>query len=767
MVNEDTILENLNEPQKEAVRQTEGPVLILAGAGSGKTRTIVHRIAYLIHVKHVSPRRIVAVTFTNKASQEMKTRTYEVAGSDAEECLIRTYHSLGLFLLRRLAHYIGYPSDFTIWDDIDQMGTLGAIVEKHVEEKLSRNEIKNIVQSINSFKDQLISPSELSEKVDLEEYQMGDQLQELYHLYEQKKIDSKAVDFADLLYQTVKILRENPEALVGLQARYDYFLVDEYQDTNHAQYVLIKLLSSGKKNLCVVGDDDQAIYTWRGADISNILDFAKDYSEAKVVKLEENYRSTQHVLDLANSVIRNNSNRMDKSLWTQKKEGKKAKLFTLNSDRDESNEIGNMIEALQSEVSLEDIAVLYRTNTQSRLIEEALIKRRINYRVFGGPSFFNRKEIKDLLSYLRLLVNPFDEASFVRIVNTPNRGIGEKTLEKIMAARSEMMDEQRVVPNFISFLKKGHELPLSAKVKINTSALGDWMEDFLEKVKQKADLALLLEDILDSSGLRKVLEDEDNLLGTSRMENVRELKNSLLEFTSQNPDGTLSDYLQEISLFSSTKDSEAESGAVNLMTIHNAKGLEFDSVIIAGLDENIFPHRLALKRDLVEDDEEGMRATGEGEGKQEERRLLYVAITRARRRLLMTRAQNRYMGGYPERFKPSVFIAEMDANLFESINKGSSGQSSGFSRHSSPVTSSYRKKPVPTSTFNNTITAASASSSGSGTVIKSGMRVRHPKFGAGKVFSIEGTGDARKINIFFDDKKSRKFVLKYANLERV
>lgn len=774
------ILENLNEPQKEAVTNTEGPVLILAGAGSGKTRTIVHRIAYLIHEKGVNPNRIAAVTFTNKAAQEMRNRVLEVAGDAALGCTLKTYHSFGLHLLRELCHYISMPRDFTIWDDTDQNGAINLILQSLSMDKLNKTHVKYFAQKIASFKDNLISPEILPEKIDLDEIEFGDQMQEVYHLYEQKKMESMAMDFSDLLYQTVRILQNFPEALDNFHRRYHYFLVDEYQDTNHSQYMFIHLLSQQRNNLCVVGDDDQAIYTWRGADINNILDFNRDYPSALVVRLEENYRSTQPVLDLANNLIRQNRNRMEKALWTQMTSGGIPQLHILTSDLDESQFIAGQVEkALASGVSPSEIAVLYRVNSQSRLIEEALLAKKIVYKVYGGVSFFGRKEVKDVLAYLRFLVNPFDEAALMRLINNPARSIGEKSVEKILNYRDEKTRQENQAVDFLSIFssfqnEEGESISgLNKKAAENLNILAGWMNEIRLKISKKIDFGLLLEDILEQSGLKQAIEEEDRLLGTNRMENIVELKNSMIAYQRNHPDSLLNDYLQEISLYASTSDLNESDEGVCLMTVHNAKGLEFDTVIIVGLDDGIFPHYLAAEKD-------------DGE---EERRLLYVAITRARRQLFLTRTRRRMLQGYVQQSYPSVFLAQMDSNLFNTVDQSqlSSGSYSGgyynaqkggsYPAKSQGYKSYYTNKTAQAKTnseqsrngyaFSNTVESVSGQGTKANGSFKAGDRIRHPNFGIGRVLKLEGSGEACKIHIAFSDNKTRKFILKFTRLEKV
>lgn len=756
------ILENLNLPQKEAVQNTEGPVLILAGAGSGKTRTIVHRIAYLIHEKRVQPGRIVAVTFTNKSTQEMRARVLDIAGNSALDCIVKTYHSLGLYLLRELSAYIDYPRDFTIWDDTDQSSAINGVLKTLGHDKLTKTQVKYIAGKINSFKDNLIPSELLPEKMDLDEMELGEILQEVYHLYEQKKIESRAMDFSDLLYQTVRIMQTFPESLETFHRRYHYFLVDEYQDTNHSQYMLIHLLSQGRQNLCVVGDDDQAIYTWRGADINNILDFNRDFPAAMTVRLEENYRSTQAVLDLANDVIHKNKNRMEKTLWTQEKDGQKPELHILNSDLDESRMIADQIETVLAQgVSPSEIAVLYRVNSQSRLIEEALLHKKIKYTIFGGVSFFGRKEVKDLLAYLRFLANPYDEAALLRLINNPSRGIGDKSIEQVFEFRKKLNYEHGSAVDFLTLFSKIEESGLSKKAVESISELYEWMNEMRTKILRRVDFGMFVEDLLDRSGLRTILEEEDRLLGTARMDNILELKNSMISFQRNQPDALLNDYLQEISLYSNTSDIEETGDDVCLMTVHNAKGLEFDTVFVVGLDEGLFPHFLSANK---------------GDEGEEERRLLYVAITRARRQLFLTRAKKRMLMGFVQQMQPSVFLAQISEGLLEHKDRSLAApgsMSSGIKKFPRPEYSSSFASKVKASEkvpgqFPGMIDSKNVSSTSRGAGgFHSGDKVRHPNFGVGKIFKIEGSGDASKVHIFFSDNKTRKFILKYTRLEKV
>lgn len=732
-IDTDDLLEDLNEPQQDAVQATEGPVLTLAGAGSGKTRTIVHRIAWLIHVKKVFPRRIVAVTFTNKAAQEMQERTFELAGEEARGCLIRTYHSLGLTFLRKYSRYLDLPDSFTIWDDEDQKNAISSIMLRDYQNRFNKTQLRYFVQAISSLKDELLGPDDAEQNEDVAQMEFGEMLVDIYRKYEELKENSQAVDFADLIYLPVLIFESYPDVLNEIYEHYRYFLVDEYQDTNTAQYTLISLISKHSQNLCVVGDDDQAIYGWRGANVANILNFQKDFPQAKIVKLEQNYRSTQPILDLANCVIKNNPERMEKNLWTKNKEGELPILFTIYDDQQEAKAVANLVDQLRKQVSPEEIAVLYRTNAQSRLLEEYLLSLNIPYRVYGGISFFARKEIKDALSYLKFLSNPYDEISFIRMINTPKRGIGSSSRGKIINLRREKEEQRKELVSFFEIVDDAKKV-LSEKIFKTFKKIMTLMDEFAER-SQGADLGFLFEDLMTQSGYFKHVEEEDRLLGTGIMENLIELKNSMLRFQARDPIGGLRQYLQEISLLSDTSE-RSEARGVNLMTAHNSKGLEFSYVLLVGLDENIFPHYLARQEGDIT----------------EERRLFYVAVTRAKKGLYLFRSRRRFWQGHYNDTKPSVFLSEIPKEFYKD---------------------SYEKEPKPFDTsLDESHTRINFYLPPKGDKdlskkFKSGDKISHPTFGKGKIFKMEGSGDATKVFIRFDDGKTRKFILKFTQLEKL
>ena len=494
----------------------------------------------------------------------------------------------------------------------------------------------------------------------------------------------------------------------------------------------------------MVGDDDQAIYGWRGADVSNILDFNRDFPDARVTRLEENYRSSQPILDISNDIIVNNSNRMSKKLWTKQKEGLRPRLYTLRTDLDEAATIAGIIESISVDTSLSEIPVLYRANSQSRLIEEALLSAKIPYRVYGGTSFFDRREIKDTLAYLRFIGNPYDEVSFLRLINTPARGIGEKSVQKLMAYRDESIKELTERPNILEFFLENQDWPLTAKANAAFKTLLNLLQGFHLKARKSIDLGLLFEDVLEKTGLRESFDEEDRLLGSGRIENLAELKGSLLRYQQGNSDGLLADYLQEITLYTNNEEKPSDEKSVNLMTVHNAKGLEFDSVFIVGLDEDVIPHYFAARDGNIE----------------EERRLLYVAITRARRRLYLTRSETRFTQGWQQPTQASRFLQEIDATHLEAI----SGAAKSIARPS-PTMRKPRPNIKPGTGFKNLVDTKSIKKK-STSAYSPGDRVIHSSFGGGRVLRIEGSGPEAKIHIFFDDKKTRKFLVSFTKLEK-
>ncbi|MBQ2872875.1 MAG: UvrD-helicase domain-containing protein [Bacilli bacterium] len=623
-------LNGLNKEQREAVTHINGPMLVLAGAGSGKTRVLTNRIAYLIE-NGIMPENILAITFTNKAAKEMKERVFKLIGPEASSIQISTFHSLGLRLLKENYSKLGYKSNFVILDSDDTLTVVKKIMkEMNLNPKFyNAREIRN---KISSAKNELMSPSQYAK------LEFDQNIIQVYERYNKKLVINNSVDFDDLLLLPIKLFKEYPDTLKYYQEKYKYVLIDEYQDTNEAQYIFSKMLCNNHKNIFVVGDNDQAIYAFRGANFKNILNFEKDYADCKVILLEENYRSTQNILDAANSVIKHNKQRKDKNLWCNNDIGSKVKYIKTDSDKDECSYVSKTIKELHdNNVNYEDIAILYRTNAQSRLIEEEMLKNGIPYKIIGSFYFYNRKEIKDLLCYLRLINNQDDDVSLLRVINTPKRGIGDKTLENLANVANingtslfESIDSGKEL--------KFKELVLSMRDKCENATLTD-----------------MVEIVLNDSGLKEDLVSDKSLESEIRLENLEEFKSITKSYEEEYGVISLTDFLNEISLVSDVSEHQDGNNKVNLMTIHAVKGLEFDNVFVIGMEEGIFPHYNSIN--------EGTMAAIE-----EERRLCYVAITRARKNLWMLNAKKRMLFGNTQINMPSRFMDEIDSKYLDIEN---------------------------------------------------------------------------------------------------
>jgi len=743
-------LETLNPPQLEGVINTEGPCMLIAGAGSGKTRVLTYRIAHLMS-KGVDPFNIMALTFTNKASREMRERIEGVVGHDARNLWMGTFHSVFARLLRSEAHHLGYPNSFTIYDTDDSKSLIKQIVK---EMGLDETQYKpNVVYNrISAAKNRLVSWQEYATNAALigdDAANMRPEIANIYKNYSLRCFRSGAKDFDDLLFNTDKLFKEHLDVLNKWQQRIKYLLVDEFQDTNLCQYFIIRKLSAVRQNICVVGDDAQSIYAFRGADISNILNFEKDYPDLKIIKLEQNYRSTNTIVKAANSVIAKNKAQIPKDVWTSNEDGNLIELIKAVSDNEEGKLIASSIfeEKMQHQVKFSDFVILYRTNSQSRALEEALRRMNIKYKVVGGLSFYQRKEIKDLLAYLRFSINQQDEASFRRIINLPKRGIGDSTVDKIVvAANDHTMSIWDVLQNATSFL--------------GGRAVGQ-IDDFVSMIKrfeveiQKKDAYEAASEIAKSSGLLRELYADKTVEGLSRYENIQELLNAIKEFTDdpEREDKGLGAFLQEVSLVTGQdEDKDKDPEKVTLMTIHMAKGLEFGYVYIAGLEEDLFPSQMMLSS----------RAELE-----EERRLFYVAITRAKKRLFLSYALTRYRFGRLKNCEPSRFLDDVDKNYVKVsakyIGADSVPSNSSFARSfvsgikktlsSKPLTKANAYKP--TADFAPSDTA----------LLKEGMKVEHPKFGFGQVMKMDESGADRKAKINFTDFGEKTLLLSFAKLK--
>ncbi len=623
------LLDGLNEKQKEAVVKSEGPLLVLAGAGSGKTKVLTTRVAYLILELGIDPSNILAITFTNKAAKEMKERIISMIGNIGYKIQISTFHSFGLMLIRENYELLGLDKNFTILDSDDSQTIIKKICkDKGLDPKVYNP--KMIRNKISGAKNELMDPKEYEKYAftDVEE-----KIVSIYERYEEKLRISNSLDFDDLLMLPIKLFEKNPEVLKKYQERFKYVMIDEYQDTNKAQYILTKMISAKYKNICVVGDNDQSIYAFRGADYKNILNFEKDYQNPEVIMLEENYRSTKNILGVANSVIRNNKERKDKNLWTSNEEGAKIKYHKANDEKDEAfHVIQGVKKLLQEGVDKKDIAILYRTNAQSRNLEEAFLRENIPYKVVGSFYFYKRKEIKDLICYLKLLYNPHDDISLTRVINVPKRGIGLRTIENLM---------EEATNNHVSMydaISSGKELVF---------------KNVIEKIRSKQEglsLTELVDFILDETGMRAELESEKSLEADIRLENLEEFKTITKHFEERDGIVSLESFLEEISLVADIEEHKENTDVVTLMTVHSSKGLEFDYVFLVGMEEGIFPHSNSFS---------------DYEGLEEERRLCYVAVTRAKKSLELVNARKRTIFGQESYNMPSRFIEEMDKDYLD------------------------------------------------------------------------------------------------------
>lgn len=762
------LLTGMNDQQAEAVQTTEGPLLIMAGAGSGKTRVLTHRIAYLIDEKMINPWNILAITFTNKAAREMRERAVALNPATSET-LIATFHSMCVRILRREADHIGYNRNFTIVDPGEQRTLMKRILKNLNLDPKKWNE-RAILGTISNAKNDLLDEIAY-------EHQAGDMYTQIvakcYKAYQEELRRSEAMDFDDLIMMTLRLFDKNPDVLAYYQQRYQYIHVDEYQDTNHAQYQLVKLLASRFKNICVVGDADQSIYGWRGADMQNILDFEKDYPEAKVVLLEENYRSTKKILQAANDVIKNNRNRRPKKLWTQNDEGEQIVYYRANDERDEAVFVASTIDNIVREKvkNFKDFAVLYRTNAQSRTIEEALLKSNIPYTMVGGTKFYSRKEIRDVISYLNLIANTSDNISFERVVNEPKRGVGPGTLEKLRNFAYEQN---------MSLLDASANIMLSPIKGKAAQGVYDFANMILNLRDQLDGLSITdtVEAILDKSGYLDALSMQQTLESQSRIENIEEFMSVTKNFDETNTDGTedetgidrLGRFLNDLALIADTDDGEAEAAEVTLMTLHAAKGLEFPVVFLIGMEEGVFP----LSRASEEPDE-----------LEEERRLAYVGITRAEEILFLTNANTRTLFGKTSYNRPSRFLREISDDLLQyqglarpanssfgvrftkeepiQFGHGMSLQQALQTRKANAQPQKHTGGAQPFSKATGGLPFSKASDSGnSATDWEIGDIAHHKKWGDGTVLEVTGSGKTQELKIKFPEVGLKKVLASVA-----
>ena len=725
-----SLVKNMNTEQSEAVRTTEGPLLIMAGAGSGKTRVLTHRIAYLLDEKDVSPYNILAITFTNKAAKEMKARVEQLVGEEAQVIWMSTFHSMCVRILRRDADRIGIERNFTIIDPTDQKSVIKDVLKnENIDSK--RFEPRMFIGAISNLKNELKTPEDAQNEANDYHSQM---VATVYKGYQRQLSRNEALDFDDLIMTTINLFERVPEALEYYQNKFQYIHVDEYQDTNKAQYTLIKLLANKFKNLCVVGDSDQSIYGWRGADIQNILSFEEDYPNAKTIFLEQNYRSTKTILNAANEVIKNNTERKPKGLWTANTGGDKINYYEATTERDEAEYVVKEIMKHQRNgKKYSDMAILYRTNAQSRVLEETFMKSNIPYTMVGGQKFYDRKEIKDLLSYLRVIANSNDDISLQRIINVPKRGVGPSSVEKI---------QTYAVQNNISMFDALGEVDfigLSKKVTQECISFYEMIQNLI-KEQEFLEISEIVEEVLVKSGYRDMLDREQTLESRSRLENLDEFMSVPKDYEENTPleEQSLINFLTDLSLVADIDEADTESG-VTLMTMHSAKGLEFPIVFIMGMEESLFPHIRAIKSD---DDHE----------MEEERRICYVAITRAEETLYITNATTRMLFGRSQSNMPSRFLKEIPENLMESHSgskrqtiqpKAKPTQKRGFSKR---TTSS--KKQVTSSDW------------------KVGDKVTHKAWGEGMVSNVNEKNGSVELDIIFKSEGPKRLLAQFAPIEK-
>lgn len=775
------ILQGLNSPQKEAVTTVEGPVMVIAGAGSGKTKALTHRIAYMIQ-EGINPFSIMALTFTNKAAKEMKDRIMKLVDPHAARNVwMGTFHSIFARILRIEAQHLGFTPDFTIYDTDDSKQLINAILKER-ELDTKAYPAKYILHRISMAKSALYTPEDYCNNFDIQQQDLRANkplIGEIFKTYNNRLQRANAMDFDDILFYTNVLLRDFPEILYKYQQRFEYILVDEYQDTNYAQYLIIRRIAAMRENICVVGDDAQSIYGFRGANIQNILNFKNDYPEQRLIRLEQNYRSTKTIVNAANSVIDHNKDQIKKKVWSDKEEGELITVLRATSDNEEGTLVANSIFGykMSRQLNNKDFAILYRTNSQSRSIEEALRKQDIRYRIYGGLSFYDRKEVKDLLAYFRVVINPHDEQALLRIINYPARGIGKTTIERLMVVADE---RQKGIWDVIS----SEEEPMP---KDFNSGTVNKLRNFATMIKSfqtllnKQNAIELAKHICNTVGIIKDLKEDDTPEGLARVQNIEELLNAIMEFSDKQVDEvtgeqnevTLNKFMEDVALLTDQdKKDDEDDDYVTLMTIHSAKGLEFPYVYIVGLEENLFP---------------GIQSLSTREDLEEERRLFYVALTRAETKLVLSYAESRYRWGNLTLSEPSRFIEEIDQSLIERTRKASFRGTSSFNEginFSNPFSKSFQEKrdyqkktssadspyinkgtnsttPININTPKNNDSDFVAASPED---IEEGMRVLHQKFGQGTVMKVEGIGPNKKATVLFDECGSKQLMLKFAKL---
>ena len=757
------LLENLNDKQQEAVEYMAGPLLILAGAGSGKTRVLTYKIAYLLEKEIVKPWQILAITFTNKAAKEMKERVEALVGQVSNDMWLGTFHSVCVRILKREIELLGYTRDFNIFDEIDK--------EKVIKEVMKKLNIDEKVYPVGLIKSEISKAKEaMKDEVAYQKDAMGDfrkeEIAKVYNMYQTTLKKNNSIDFDDIIMLTVRLFLENPDRLLYYQNKFNYILVDEYQDTNRSQFLLISMLSSATGNICVVGDESQSIYGFRGADISNILNFEQEFPNAKIVKLEENYRSTKNILNAANEVIKNNKSKIDKQLWTQNEEGDKIEYKTLNNEYEEVEYVVDEIDDIcrKEHESYSNFAVLFRTNAQARVLEEVFMKSGTPYKLIGGIKFYARKEIKDIISYLKLIQNINDNIALKRIINEPKRGIGNTALDKLDALSSESG------MSIFEFIQDSNNL-ISFRSAGNIMEFRDMINDLI-KEKDKIKVSELIKKTLKDSGYEDMLNSEGTKETEIRFDNLMEFIGVAIEFENENAENSLGDFLDSIALVSDVDNLDESTDAVTLMTMHSAKGLEFDNVFLVGMEEGLFPSKRSIEEDVQTE---------------EERRLCYVAITRAKKHLFITNTKKRTLYGSTTYSTPSRFIDEIPENLLSETsienkeNKGirnnqNTWLDSEYKRvetylsNRNRVSENIERKVKPNigvsvDSFLKNLAGNNQVKTNNVSKYKVGMEVKHKKFGIGIIENIEPEGDDFKLEIMFDGSGFKRLMANYTPLE--
>lgn len=722
-------LKSLNPEQKKAVEHLDGPCLIVAGAGSGKTRVLTYKIAYLIE-KGYEPDSILALTFTNKAAREMKERIKDLIGSKADYLWMGTFHSIFAKILRVEAKLINFKSNYSIYDAEDSQSLVSNIMSQmNLEiEALTANSVKH---KISSLKNRMITPQDF--KAGMINSFIDEKVAEIYEEYEKRLFENNSMDFEDLLLRPIKLFNDNPKVLQKYKKKFAYLLVDEFQDTNKAQYELLKQLVSKNGEICVVGDDAQSIYSWRGAEIGNMINFEKDFPKAKIVRLEQNYRSTKTILKAADSVIKNNKDQIAKTLWTSNDEGEMITLIKCADEKDEAFQIAKSIknDISRKKTTLKDFAILYRTNAQSRALEDVFRREKIPYRILGGIEFYKRKEVKDVIAYLRVLTNQTDEESLLRIMNFPQRGIGTTTIKRMISFARKLN-----LSLFDTMARVFEVIDIKERIQKNVKAFKILLDKYIG-LKDKLSIGELTRALVDELGILKVFKEENTPESMARYENIQELLAALSEFSKSNPNAKLENFLEEVSLMSDTENGEGDKNVVSMLTVHSAKGLEFPTVFVSGCEEDIFPLSNRFSTDAT---------------LEEERRLFYVAVTRAQEKVYLTHARSRYRFGEVAYQSRSRFIDELDDTTYSELN-GGIGRKSADRKSKKEIYYEYFEN-VDYEDFNQEHNS-----------IKVGSRVMHDKFGLGKVVNLTGAADTLKATVSFEGNNVKQLMLKFAKLK--